>query len=638
MQAQNLDPMKADKTIQKRSYKGCEQGNEISFSVLMPTFNQCAFIRRAISSLLQQTYPYWELIIINDGCTDATKDFIADYLNEPRIKYLENDINRGLGYSLNRGIDTASYDYIAYLPSDDFFYGNHLETLAQALSKPDAVLAFSGIRFDDSKTSGLLDYKNCKGAIPGYCTQLVQVAHRKTSDIWTEREKCVSEDLFFLFWRKLTDKGAFIPTGEVTCEWTNHPHQRHKICGEKHGGGLNKYRVYYGVKEPIRFRSSKYKTFDEAENYAPYRMPVAPRPDGLKILIVGELAYNPERIHALEKAGHRLYGLWAKPRFGYSTVGPLPFGNVVDIPYENWRERVGQIKPDVIYALLSTSAIDMAHEVLSANLGIPFVWHFKEGPHEAMKEGLWSKLIDLYAQADGRIYLNAEEKMWVQQFIPPCDEESCMLLDGDMPPADIFSDRFSPKLSAADGEIHTVVAGRLVGLSLDDYNILSKNGIHIHVYSENLMPHDASAPFLSADRNHFHIHTHVPQQRWTEEFSKYDAGWLHCVDGNNHGSVLKMTWADMNLPARISTYLVAGIPMIQKRNASHHFAQRSYVGHYDMDICYDNIMEVVKALKDKRLMERKAANVLAHRQEFSFEANEQKLTNFFRTIISRHKA
>ena len=87
--------MKADKTIQKRSYKGCEQGNEISFSVLMPTFNQCAFIRRAISSLLQQTYPYWELIIINDGCTDATKDFIADYLSDPRIKYLENDTNRG---------------------------------------------------------------------------------------------------------------------------------------------------------------------------------------------------------------------------------------------------------------------------------------------------------------------------------------------------------------------------------------------------------------------------------------------------------------------------------------------------------------------------------------------------------------
>ena len=95
LQAQNLDPMKADKTIRERPYKGCEQGNEISFSVLMPTFNQCAFIRRAISSLLQQTYPYWELIIINDGCTDATKDFISDYLSDPRIKYIENDTNRG---------------------------------------------------------------------------------------------------------------------------------------------------------------------------------------------------------------------------------------------------------------------------------------------------------------------------------------------------------------------------------------------------------------------------------------------------------------------------------------------------------------------------------------------------------------
>ena len=260
--------MKADKTIRERPYKGCERGNEISFSVLMPTFNQCAFIRRAISSLLQQTYSHWELIIINDGSTDATKNFIADYLSDPRIKYLENDTNRGLGYSLNRGIDTASCDYIAYLPSDDLFYGNHLETLAQALSKPDAVLAFSGIRFDDSKTSGLLDYKNCKGAIPGYCTQLVQVAHRKTSDRWTEREECVSEDLFFLFWRKLTDKGAFIPADEVTCEWTNHLHQRHKICGEKHGGGLNKYRVYYGVKEPVRFRSGKYNTFFAYSNPA----------------------------------------------------------------------------------------------------------------------------------------------------------------------------------------------------------------------------------------------------------------------------------------------------------------------------------------------------------------------------------
>lgn len=49
------------------------------FSVIMPTYNQASFIRRAILSLQQQTYSYWELIIINDGCTDEVETFIFDF-------------------------------------------------------------------------------------------------------------------------------------------------------------------------------------------------------------------------------------------------------------------------------------------------------------------------------------------------------------------------------------------------------------------------------------------------------------------------------------------------------------------------------------------------------------------------------
>lgn len=91
------------------------------FTVLMPVFNQCGFVRRAVSSLFSQTYAHWELIIINDGSTDALNEFIADYLTDSRIKYIENPENYGLGYALNRGLDAASYDLIAYLPADDFF-------------------------------------------------------------------------------------------------------------------------------------------------------------------------------------------------------------------------------------------------------------------------------------------------------------------------------------------------------------------------------------------------------------------------------------------------------------------------------------------------------------------------------------
>ena len=55
---------------------------EAFFSVIMPTYNQASFIRRAILSLYKQTYSNWELIIINDGCTDETEIFISDFLED----------------------------------------------------------------------------------------------------------------------------------------------------------------------------------------------------------------------------------------------------------------------------------------------------------------------------------------------------------------------------------------------------------------------------------------------------------------------------------------------------------------------------------------------------------------------------
>ena len=121
----------------------------IRFSVIMPTFNQCGFIRRAILSLMQQTYPAWELIIVNDGCTDATEDFIGDYLTDERVTYIKNPDNTGLGHALNQGLDAAHYDYIAYLPSDDYYFPRHLENLAKAFSdNGDAILIYTGIRYE----------------------------------------------------------------------------------------------------------------------------------------------------------------------------------------------------------------------------------------------------------------------------------------------------------------------------------------------------------------------------------------------------------------------------------------------------------------------------------------------------------
>lgn len=138
--------------------------SNIRFSVLMPTYNQASFIRRAIASLLKQTYPFFELIIINDGSTDKTEIFISDYLHDERISYLKNESNLGIGKALNRGLDAAKYEYIAYLPSDDYYDENHLESLKDSFLKyRNVVLSVSGIRYDESAVAGVLSFRKCKG-------------------------------------------------------------------------------------------------------------------------------------------------------------------------------------------------------------------------------------------------------------------------------------------------------------------------------------------------------------------------------------------------------------------------------------------------------------------------------------------
>lgn len=82
------------------------------FSVIMPTYNQCSFIRRAIYSLMEQTEELWELIIVNDGSTDETETYIEDYLKDKRIRYIKNIENEGIGRSINKGLEVARYNCI----------------------------------------------------------------------------------------------------------------------------------------------------------------------------------------------------------------------------------------------------------------------------------------------------------------------------------------------------------------------------------------------------------------------------------------------------------------------------------------------------------------------------------------------
>ncbi|MFH1597753.1 MAG: glycosyltransferase family A protein [Patescibacteria group bacterium] len=112
------------------------------FSVILPTYNRCYVVWRAIMSVLQQTYPFFELIIIDDHSQDETKELVKQF-SDPRIRYFKLSKNQGVSRARNAGLKKATGKYIAYLDSDNEWHKDFLECMDQAFrSYPSKVMLF----------------------------------------------------------------------------------------------------------------------------------------------------------------------------------------------------------------------------------------------------------------------------------------------------------------------------------------------------------------------------------------------------------------------------------------------------------------------------------------------------------------
>ena len=119
-------------------------------SIIMPTYNRKNVISEAINSVLNQTFPNFELIIVDDGSDDGTEDFIKNkykkYLNNHSIKYFKLD-HKGVSAARNYGLSKASGNIIAYLDSDNQWNPRFLELMINALNKnSDSNCAYCGVK------------------------------------------------------------------------------------------------------------------------------------------------------------------------------------------------------------------------------------------------------------------------------------------------------------------------------------------------------------------------------------------------------------------------------------------------------------------------------------------------------------
>lgn len=97
-------------------------------SIILPVYNGERYINRTITSVLQQTISDFELILIDDGSTDNTRELLYNWARkDSRIQLIENDCNMGVAEVRNKGIALAQGDYVCFIDSDDTWHSDKLE-------------------------------------------------------------------------------------------------------------------------------------------------------------------------------------------------------------------------------------------------------------------------------------------------------------------------------------------------------------------------------------------------------------------------------------------------------------------------------------------------------------------------------
>ena len=115
----------------------------ILFSVIIPLYNKAPYVRKAIKSVIEQTYKEWELVVVDDGSTDGSGKIVCEF-TDSRISLVKQD-NAGVSTARNRGVAESTAPYICFLDADDWWEPTFLKEMAGLIERhPDAGIYGTG--------------------------------------------------------------------------------------------------------------------------------------------------------------------------------------------------------------------------------------------------------------------------------------------------------------------------------------------------------------------------------------------------------------------------------------------------------------------------------------------------------------
>lgn len=123
--------------------------SQLTVSVLMTAYNRGRYIAEAIESVLNSSFADFELIIVDDGSSDATVDIARRYLSDVRVQLHINEHNLGDYPNRNKAAEYARGTYVKYVDSDDIIYPHGLAVMVDSMERfPDAGLGLSSLKAD----------------------------------------------------------------------------------------------------------------------------------------------------------------------------------------------------------------------------------------------------------------------------------------------------------------------------------------------------------------------------------------------------------------------------------------------------------------------------------------------------------
>ncbi len=194
-------------------------------TVVMPVYNAEKYLRQSIESILNQTHVDFIFMIINDGSTDDSEKIILSF-NDKRMQYLKNESNKGLIYTLNKGLGIVHTDYVVRMDADDIALPHRIEKQLEFMEQhPDVAVSGSQIQYfgnNNDISTFPLDHELLKSKLiftPCIChpASIIRTSVIKNNNLFYDPNYLLIED--YEYWIRISNYGRLANLPEVLLKY-----------------------------------------------------------------------------------------------------------------------------------------------------------------------------------------------------------------------------------------------------------------------------------------------------------------------------------------------------------------------------------------------------------------------------------